>query len=64
MSTTARTRAPDDHGRRGMLETFRVFAHARLAQRPDAFSRRHCEHYVAVAEHPQPELERSSSHGW
>ena len=46
-----------------MLETMRSFARARFEQRADAgaIDRRHCEHYLALAERTQPELERTGS---
>src|SRR5215207_896044 len=56
-------RAPNGPVRLRMLETVRELARARLEQRDDAdrLRRRHCEHYVALAERTQPELRRSGS---
>jgi predicted ATPase/DNA-binding SARP family transcriptional activator len=54
-------RGADGTVRLRMLETVREFAAARLELRgdADAVRRRHCEHYLALAERVRPELLRS-----
>lgn len=56
-------RTPSGSVRLGMLETVREFARGHFEQRDDAaeLHRRHCEHYLALAERTLPELRRSES---
>jgi predicted ATPase/DNA-binding SARP family transcriptional activator len=53
--------AQDGRARLVLLETVGDFAHARLDERADcdAVRRRHCNHYLALAERTARELERS-----
>jgi predicted ATPase/DNA-binding SARP family transcriptional activator len=58
-----RRAVPNESSRLMLLETVADFARDRLAERPDEVEmrRRHCDHFLVLAERAAPELERSDS---